>query len=498
MFRRRLPDRTIRWQNRHRRRGAKRAEEWSPSSGPELPRPREGGPRVLDIGYPAKDAVLAGQKSADAEISRPLQQALPAHLAGRTGEAGPEVPRRPGRSGPRRPARRRPLAQDRRRWQGEPAALRRHGQSPSRAATGRGVAPRAAQAGYSDHSGPFTAGCTDRPDSARAERRATSTESEVLLFLFLGAAGDVRPPSAAGISSSYYLPVPQLHLALPPSSRPTRRPSRSASCSPAGWRRSGTRCALRRGIDVAAQNKVHECAPVVLKIAADPGTATSSGPPRILGFGEARHQGRHQGPGPVPEGRAPSGGDQSSTAERATVQMRDVALGAAVQLAGQNLADFGFERQAPAGLAIVSYIYYAFETDEKRAAAHAEVEGVGGGESEEVGSLATRRPARRSSVVVTPNAYTVVCVYVLPGSRTTLGNSFWLIESGKCWVSRQKPAVLLVLRPRPCPSACRPGSCRCRTARPARSSCTSITRPRLRVGHRGRRPQRARGLPLST
>jgi hypothetical protein len=51
--------------------------------------------------------------------------------------------------------------------------------------------------------------------------------------------------------------------------------------------------------------------------------------------------------------------------------MRDVALAAAAQLAGQNPADFGFERRAPAGLATVSYIYYAFTTDEKRAAAHA-------------------------------------------------------------------------------------------------------------------------------
>src|SRR4029079_4808174 len=56
---------------------------------------------------------------------------------------------------------------------------------------------------------------------------------------------------------------------------------------------------------------------------------------------------------------------------RATVQMRDVALGAAVQLAGQGMSDAGFERKPPTGLTSVpSYIYYAFTTAEKRAAAH--------------------------------------------------------------------------------------------------------------------------------
>ena len=51
--------------------------------------------------------------------------------------------------------------------------------------------------------------------------------------------------------------------------------------------------------------------------------------------------------------------------------MRDVALGAAVQLAGEGLADFGFERRPPTALAsLSSYTYYAFPSDEKRDAAH--------------------------------------------------------------------------------------------------------------------------------
>jgi hypothetical protein len=56
---------------------------------------------------------------------------------------------------------------------------------------------------------------------------------------------------------------------------------------------------------------------------------------------------------------------------RGTVQMRDVALGAAVQLAGQDVADFGFERRLPTNVvSTTSYTYFAFGTDDKREAAH--------------------------------------------------------------------------------------------------------------------------------
>jgi hypothetical protein len=57
--------------------------------------------------------------------------------------------------------------------------------------------------------------------------------------------------------------------------------------------------------------------------------------------------------------------------ERGSVQMRDVALGAAILAAGLNLSDFGFERKPPSGVSSVSYTYFAFGTDEKRDAAHA-------------------------------------------------------------------------------------------------------------------------------
>jgi hypothetical protein len=56
--------------------------------------------------------------------------------------------------------------------------------------------------------------------------------------------------------------------------------------------------------------------------------------------------------------------------ERGTVQVRDVALGAAIALAGQDPLDFGFVRRPLAATAFSSYAAFAFATDEQRAAAH--------------------------------------------------------------------------------------------------------------------------------
>src|SRR5690606_41695418 len=47
----------------------------------------------------------------------------------------------------------------------------------------------------------------------------------------------------------------------------------------------------------------------------------------------------------------------------------------------------------------------------------------------------------------TPNRKTVVEVKVSPGRRTVDGNDGWFGESGKCCVSRQKPACRGYVRP---------------------------------------------------
>jgi hypothetical protein len=52
-------------------------------------------------------------------------------------------------------------------------------------------------------------------------------------------------------------------------------------------------------------------------------------------------------------------------------EIRDVALGVAIELSGQNTSDYGFDRTRPnTKAAFITYIYYSFNSEEKREAAH--------------------------------------------------------------------------------------------------------------------------------
>ncbi|HKB01147.1 MAG TPA: hypothetical protein VKD90_02960 [Gemmataceae bacterium] len=198
--------------------------------------------------------------------------------------------------------------------------------------------------------------------------RPTATEAEVLMFLFLGAAGEARPTLIPGISSTHYYqflnsPALTARLAGRPAGEPLRRLY-------AAWlEKERYTIVLRRGIDIAAQHGVQECAPVALKIASDPRTIITVRATALIGFSKL-------GTKDQIKDLAPFLADKTQIArvtvngELGSVQMRDVALGAAVQLAGQNMTEFGFERRPPSGaLALSSYTYYAFGTDEKREAA---------------------------------------------------------------------------------------------------------------------------------
>jgi hypothetical protein len=200
--------------------------------------------------------------------------------------------------------------------------------------------------------------------------RVGPPDSDVLLFLFLGAAGDVRPVRQPGISSSYYshlLSATYLtdELAADPPNVPFRKLY-------AGWlAKERYSIAVRRGIDVAVQHQVHECAPAILKIVADRGTLGSVRGTALSGFARIATKEDLPALAPLLEDEVQIVATVIN-GERATVQMRDVALAAAIHLTGQNPLDFGFERKLPAGAVLsASYIYYAFTSDEKRSAAHA-------------------------------------------------------------------------------------------------------------------------------
>jgi hypothetical protein len=194
-------------------------------------------------------------------------------------------------------------------------------------------------------------------------------ESEVLAFLFLGAAGDVRPTTLAGASSIFFtqfLTSPYLVSSL--AADPPNAPARKLF---AAWlEKERYSITLRRAIDLAAQNKVRECTPAILKIATDPGTLPSLRAMAVLGFAKLGTKDDLPTLEPLFKSEVQIG-TVLINRDRWTVQVRDVALAAAVQLAGQDLADFGFVRKPPNTPALISsYTYCAFESDEKRAAAH--------------------------------------------------------------------------------------------------------------------------------
>jgi hypothetical protein len=325
-------------------------------------RDREAAARaLLDIGYPAKDAVLAGQKSADSEISdrctklypviwrTDLEKRVQKFLDDPDGLVPADLPGA---------ARWLKTAGDGKESRQLYATLVRAHPEPL---TDVELHPERVAQAYLD---------LVRDVHGRTVGRANPAEADVLLFLFLGAAGDVRPAAQRGISSAYYYQFLNSNyltaqLAADPPAVPVRKLY-------AAWlEKERYSIVLRRGIDVAAQHKVRECAPIALKIAADPATAATIRATALLGFGKLGTKDDVKDLTPFLANELQLA-ITNINGERATVQMRDVALGAAVQLAGQSLADFGFERKPPAGLnSVTSYIYYGFTTDEKRAATHA-------------------------------------------------------------------------------------------------------------------------------
>ena len=321
---------------------------------------------LLEIGYPARAAVLAGQQSPDTEVSDRCKKLYPAiwrHDLDKRVQKFLDKPNAPIPDDLPGAARWLKVAGDGRQSRELYAEMvKAHAEvllevevRPERM---RDVYVEFVLSVYSRNfsRGPGTAVAT----------RTTPTESDVTLFFFLGAAGGVRltvvPRGTSSAHYSQFLNAPSLVTQL--GSAPMRR------VFGAWLEKERYSILVRRGIDLAAQNGVKECLPAALKIAADPGTIPTMRATALVGVSRL-------GTKENIKDLEPFFRDQIQIAavavngERWPVQMRDVALGAAVQLAGQELSDFGFERRPPPGLALMSsYTYYAFPSDEKREAAH--------------------------------------------------------------------------------------------------------------------------------
>ncbi|HEX3146543.1 MAG TPA: hypothetical protein VHR66_00480 [Gemmataceae bacterium] len=346
----------------------KRAAELVAHLGDPSYRDREKAAReLLEIGYAARDAVLAGQKSSDTEISDRCKKLYPAiwrhDLEKRVQKFldqpdGPIADDLPGAA----------------RWikiTGDGKESRKLYAEMVKADPETlldiELNPERLRQAYLDLvRNAYRRNLTR--STAPSSTRSGVLDSEVLLFLFLGAAGDVRPMTSAGVSASYYyqfLNATYLNTQLADeANKPMRRLY-------AAWlEKERYSLVLRRGIDTAATNKVHECAPVLLKIVTDPTSLPTSKSAAIVGFGRIGTKDDLPALAEMLKDKSLAGA-VAINGEVWKVQVRDVALGAAVQLAGLNPDDFGLEhRHQATGLALSSLANYAFASDEKREAAH--------------------------------------------------------------------------------------------------------------------------------
>jgi hypothetical protein len=320
---------------------------------------------LISLGYPALDAVRAGQKSADGEISERCRKLYPIiwrdALERRIDKlvsdpTGPVPADLPGAADWLKIA---GDTKDSRRLYGE--TILAHPDLMLELATH----PDRRTQLYADLARDVYGRVSPRPVGVATPARSGPTDTEALLFLFLGSAGANRTTLLPGTSSTYYysfLNSPALTARLADSA--VHRKLYAA------WlERERYSVLLRRGIDIAAQHGVKECLPVLTRIAKDPGTVMYIRATAVLGFGKLGTKDDIKLLEPFLKDDTLVANVVVNT-ERGSVQLRDTALGAAVQMAGQSLETFGFERKPPAGLATISYTYFAFGTDEKRAAAH--------------------------------------------------------------------------------------------------------------------------------
>jgi hypothetical protein len=320
--------------------------------------------QLLDIGYAAKDAVLAGQRSSDTEVSDRCTRLYPAiwrHNLEKRIENFLDDPEGATPDDLPGSARWLKIAGDgrsSREMYGE--MLKAHSEllldvqfHPERL---RDVYTEFIRTVYTRNSVRVPGKPREQP---------TPSDSELLLFFFLGALDDVRPARALpGTSSTYYyqfLNSPTLGTKL--SNEPMRKLY-------ASWlEKERYSLVLRYAINTAATNEVNECAPAVLKIAADVTTTPAVRATALLGFGKLANRDDIKKLEPFLKDKLVIV-NVVVNGEPWAVQIRDVALAAAVQTARQDIADFGFERRAPSGPAVTSYTFCAFANDEKREAAH--------------------------------------------------------------------------------------------------------------------------------
>ncbi len=323
---------------------------------------------LLEIGAPAADAIKAGQQSPDGEISERckklypqiwtlgLEKQLLKFVKAADGAAAEDLP----------------FAKKWLEMVGDTKAGRELYANMARAHSARLQSIGDVRATLGATLAEFAREVYTKNAAATGIRTMTATgEPDVALYLFLGAMGDDRRTLPPGMSSTHcyqFLNADWLGKTLGGDG-----PSKETRALYAKWlEKERYSVVMRRAIEVAATNKVAECGPAVLKIAADPTASPMVRATALLGFSRLGTKDNLKDLEPFLK----DAGTVATVAfggagGRMTVQVRDVALSAALLMTGQSPKEFGFEREAPTTATLTSYTYYGFSDDAKRDAAHA-------------------------------------------------------------------------------------------------------------------------------
>ena len=222
----------------------------------------------------------------------------------------------------------------------------------------------------------FQAFCQDVFNRARGPAAApgiikdVASESEILLFLFLGADPNCRKTSDKAATTTIAL----AHANVFMNSTFLNGALSGAESSEAmkklflGWLETERYPILvRRGFMIAANANMKEAVPVAIKVAADQNSTPATRSYALLGVSKmvgAEHVKLFK---PLFEDKTVVG-RTALNGQAMTVEMRDIALAIAVQATGQKTIDYGYDRLKPNLPTAISYSYYA-TTEEKREAA---------------------------------------------------------------------------------------------------------------------------------
>jgi len=129
--------------------------------------------------------------------------------------------------------------------------------------------------------------------------------------------------------------------------------------------------ALQRAFQIAAEANMKEALPALLKVVTDKNQPSYNRGQVLLTLAKLGGKDNLKDVEPLLADKTNIGTINFGNGQPLTVEVKDVALGVSVQLAGEKLADYGFDTARFGGGMPNSYYYYGFPDDAKRVAAHA-------------------------------------------------------------------------------------------------------------------------------